>query len=291
MTSCAMIAGMVPMALGPAKAASRSAPLGRAVIGGLAAASLSTLLVLPAVFATCSARAKRHSASIDPFDPASIHFVADHDAKVLATVPEPNGEPAPRPPENCPFRQESGKIHSSIPASCSSFSSRWPLPARAAPALAGAVEPGSKQASKQNQPAAAQAAAATRVDVVQPQRRTIRQVTQEPGQVEAYEVTPIYAKVAGYVAKWNVDIGSKVAQGQVLAVLSVPELEAESSRKKPWWRKPRPSSPRPKRHEEVARANLASAQARATEVQAGIKHSRSRPRPLASRDGTRRAAF
>ena len=51
MTSFAMIAGMVPMAFKWSEGAESAAPLGRAVIGGLAAATVATLLVLPAVFA------------------------------------------------------------------------------------------------------------------------------------------------------------------------------------------------------------------------------------------------
>ena len=51
MTSCAMIAGMLPMALALGEAGQQNAPLGRAVIGGLAAATLATLFVLPCVFA------------------------------------------------------------------------------------------------------------------------------------------------------------------------------------------------------------------------------------------------
>ena len=51
MTSCAMIAGMVPMAIGWGEQGGQTAPLGRAVIGGLAAATLATLFVLPTVFA------------------------------------------------------------------------------------------------------------------------------------------------------------------------------------------------------------------------------------------------
>src|SRR5262249_9079163 len=51
MTSCAMIAGMVPMSLGLTEGGEQTAPLGRAVIGGLVAATLATLTVLPTVFA------------------------------------------------------------------------------------------------------------------------------------------------------------------------------------------------------------------------------------------------
>jgi multidrug efflux pump subunit AcrB len=52
MTALAMIIGMVPMALGLGEAGEQNAPLGRAVIGGLAVATFVTLLVVPAVYAT-----------------------------------------------------------------------------------------------------------------------------------------------------------------------------------------------------------------------------------------------
>jgi multidrug efflux pump subunit AcrB len=71
MTSTAMIAGMVPMALGLGEGGQQTAPLGRAVVGGLAAATVATLLVLPAIFSLVQARAHRRSASLDPTDPQS----------------------------------------------------------------------------------------------------------------------------------------------------------------------------------------------------------------------------
>jgi multidrug efflux pump subunit AcrB len=75
MTSCAMISGMLPMALGWGESGQQAAPLGRAVIGGLLAATAATLLVLPAVFAVVQRRSGTHSASLDPGDPASRHYV------------------------------------------------------------------------------------------------------------------------------------------------------------------------------------------------------------------------
>jgi multidrug efflux pump subunit AcrB len=71
MTSMAMIAGMVPMALGFGESGQQTAPLGRAVVGGLVMATLATLLVLPALFAMVQSRAHRRSASLDPDDPQS----------------------------------------------------------------------------------------------------------------------------------------------------------------------------------------------------------------------------
>jgi multidrug efflux pump subunit AcrB len=74
MTSCAMLAGMVPMALALGEGGEQTAPLGRAVIGGIAMATFATLFVLPAVFAAVQSRAKTTSPSLDPSDPDSPHY-------------------------------------------------------------------------------------------------------------------------------------------------------------------------------------------------------------------------
>jgi multidrug efflux pump subunit AcrB len=70
MTSFAMIAGMLPLALGLGEGGDQTAPLGRAVVGGLALATLATLFVLPSAFAILASR-KVRSPSLDPEDPAS----------------------------------------------------------------------------------------------------------------------------------------------------------------------------------------------------------------------------
>jgi multidrug efflux pump subunit AcrB len=67
MTSIVMITGMLPLALGTAQ----TAPLGIAVIGGLAAATLATLFAIPAIFALVEGHGGTRSASIDPDDPLS----------------------------------------------------------------------------------------------------------------------------------------------------------------------------------------------------------------------------
>jgi multidrug efflux pump subunit AcrB len=50
MTALAMIIGMLPMALGLGEGGEQNAPLGRAVIGGLLFATVSTLLFVPVFF-------------------------------------------------------------------------------------------------------------------------------------------------------------------------------------------------------------------------------------------------
>jgi len=76
MTSLAMIAGMFPMALGLGEGGEQTAPLGRAVVGGLAAATIATLVVLPSMFAILRGRAGIRSVSLDPDDPQSGHYIS-----------------------------------------------------------------------------------------------------------------------------------------------------------------------------------------------------------------------
>ncbi|GAA5001058.1 efflux RND transporter periplasmic adaptor subunit [Acinetobacter puyangensis] len=47
------------------------------------------------------------------------------------------------------------------------------------------------------------------------------------GRIEAWSQTPLYARVGGYLKKWNVDIGDQVKKGQVLAEIDTPELDQE----------------------------------------------------------------
>jgi multidrug efflux pump subunit AcrB len=68
MTSCAMIAGMLPMAIGLGEAGSQTAPLGRAVIGGLSGGTVATLIILPAIFVILQGEHTRRSASLLPAD-------------------------------------------------------------------------------------------------------------------------------------------------------------------------------------------------------------------------------
>ncbi len=78
MTACAMIVGMVPMALALERGSQMQAPLGRAVIGGLAMSTVATLLVVPAIFAVIIGKKAARSPSMYPADPGSPY----HDPSV-----------------------------------------------------------------------------------------------------------------------------------------------------------------------------------------------------------------
>ncbi len=66
MTSLAMIAGMIPMASGMGEAGDQTAPLGRAVIGGLFFSTLAALLILPQAYALIQRKAGFESPSLMP---------------------------------------------------------------------------------------------------------------------------------------------------------------------------------------------------------------------------------
>jgi HlyD family secretion protein len=65
------------------------------------------------------------------------------------------------------------------------------------------------------------------VKVVHALPRTIERTVEQPGVIGAYERTALYAKVSGFVQKWNVDIGDRVKKGATLVELSAPDLVAQ----------------------------------------------------------------
>ncbi len=73
MTALAMIIGMIPMALGLGEGGEQNAPLGRAVIGGLIFATVSTLFFVPVVYAAIHLRLARRKAARTPVSPPIAH--------------------------------------------------------------------------------------------------------------------------------------------------------------------------------------------------------------------------
>src|SRR5262245_18742345 len=83
-----------------------------------------------------------------------------------------------------------------------------------------------------DQAAQAPAAETPEVKVVKPERKDVRRLIERPGfNIEAYERTPLYAKIPGYVQKWYFDMGDWVCKDDVLADLYIPEMEVELRQK------------------------------------------------------------
>jgi multidrug efflux pump subunit AcrB len=74
MTAVAMVLGTVPMALALEQGSEMTAPLGRAVIGGLVVSTFATMIIVPAIFVLLMQSAKNVSPSVDPDDPQSCHY-------------------------------------------------------------------------------------------------------------------------------------------------------------------------------------------------------------------------
>jgi RND family efflux transporter MFP subunit len=69
------------------------------------------------------------------------------------------------------------------------------------------------------------------IKAVSPKRQTMTLKIEQPGHIEAFESTPIFAKIAGYVGKVNVDIDDPIDDKQVLVELDVPEMVEEVKQK------------------------------------------------------------
>jgi RND family efflux transporter MFP subunit len=112
--------------------------------------------------------------------------------------------------------------------------------------------------------------APTSVEIVRAQRQTVRHSVGEPGQIQAFESTAIHARVPGYVKSWSVNIGDRVKKRQVLAELSVPELEAEARQKHAAIDQAIARKKQSGGSVRVAETNVAGAGAKLQEVRAGI---------------------
>ncbi|MGH9766829.1 MAG: efflux RND transporter periplasmic adaptor subunit [Blastocatellia bacterium] len=174
----AAIAGMIPMALGLGEGSEQIAPLGRAVIGGLAASTIAVLTVAPLVFALAQRKANRASASLHPEDMKPNLFFIVFGAVALAS----------------PLAACSGKKAIESQSQITSQSPQTPT-----------------------------------VNVTTVQSLELNRQIRLPGELHAWQDTAIYAKVQGFVEEVNVDRGSAVKKGQLLARLRAPELDTQRS--------------------------------------------------------------
>ena len=72
-----------------------------------------------------------------------------------------------------------------------------------------------------------EAESAPRVEVISPKVVNSDRAIVLSGSVRALEETTLYPRANGYIAKWLVDIGDKVKEGQVMAEIETPELDQE----------------------------------------------------------------
>jgi RND family efflux transporter MFP subunit len=65
------------------------------------------------------------------------------------------------------------------------------------------------------------------VSVVHPKRGALKDEIVLPGNIQAFIVSPIYARINGYLKKWYVDIGGRAKSGQLLAEIEAPEVDKQ----------------------------------------------------------------
>jgi RND family efflux transporter MFP subunit len=133
-------------------------------------------------------------------------------------------------------------------------------------AIAGAVFAAggcNRQPAASSEPAAqGTASEPPAVTIVHPEKKDVRRLIERPGfNIEAYERTGLYAKIAGYVLKWNVDMGQSVHKDEVLAELYIPEMDVELKQKQGALRQ--------------AAAEIEQAEAAKLRAKAELKHSES----------------
>jgi HlyD family secretion protein len=117
---------------------------------------------------------------------------------------------------------------------------------------------------------AAAAPPVARVEVVRPERQTIRRTVGQPGHLQPFETAEVHARIPGYVKGWNANIGDSVKKGQRLLELSDPELEADLSQKEAAIEQAVAKRKQAEAAVEVAQADVAGSEAKIAEVRAGV---------------------
>src|SRR5262249_14423895 len=107
------------------------------------------------------------------------------------------------------------------------------------------------------------------VTAVRPTKKTLQYTIRQPAyNIEAFEQTPIFAKIAGYIEKVNVDIGDIVHKGDLLALLFVPELQVELKQYEELVRQAAAEVVQAKETALAAEASFRSAEAKVKEAEA-----------------------
>ena len=99
------------------------------------------------------------------------------------------------------------------------------------------------------------------VEVTHPTQGGLERVTTQPGTVLPYEAADLYAKISGYLKVLNVDIGDRVEQGDLLAVIDDPEALKAVDQRQAALEQAKAAVETSKARIETAKADLEAAQA------------------------------
>ncbi len=112
------------------------------------------------------------------------------------------------------------------------------------------------------------------VTATPPEFRPLTLSTTQPGRIEAFERTPLFAKIAGYVEELFVDIGDAVEKDDVLVRIAVPELGDELHEKEALVAQAEAEVQQAESLIAASRAAAETAQSRIAEVDAGLIRAR-----------------
>jgi HlyD family secretion protein len=116
---------------------------------------------------------------------------------------------------------------------------------------------------------------AVRVDTIRPSRADMQRISQAtPAELLPFEKTDLYAKISGYLKDIQVDYGSRVRKGQLLARVWVPELDKEHEQKKALVTRAMAAIEQAKEAFMAAQAGLRAAEAAVVEAEAGRTRAR-----------------
>jgi len=109
------------------------------------------------------------------------------------------------------------------------------------------------------------------IRVIRPERRDMRMTVVQPGTIEAFETTPVYSRIAGYVEKYRYNIGDRVKAGDVLIDMWIPDLVEAHKQKIAATHRAEVQIEVTKSALKAAEARLQTTEARILSAKAGVK--------------------
>jgi len=109
------------------------------------------------------------------------------------------------------------------------------------------------------------------ITVIHPERRDIRMTVVQPGTIEAFETTPIYSRIAGYVQEYRYNIGDRVKKGDALIDMWIPDLVQAHEQKAAAVHQAEVQIEVAQSSLRAAEARLLTAEARIVSARAGVK--------------------
>jgi HlyD family secretion protein len=109
------------------------------------------------------------------------------------------------------------------------------------------------------------------ISVVRPEKRDLRTTVVQPGTIQAFEVAPVFSRIAGYVEKYNYNIGDLVKPGDILLDMWIPDVIQELAQKSAAAKRAGVQIRVTERLLEAAEARVETARARVLSADAGVK--------------------